>query len=180
MQPFVTARADGRADWKVVFDFVADARPDTVFAYADLERELRAGIDGAVSRERIGRACRAATEHLLLERERALQCLPGLGYRMAHARDHIGLANDHRHRGHRQMEKALAKTANVRLDELTPVERNLIDGMRIVFGSFAQMLAASERRQERFERVLDEVRKQQTEMADRLARIEDGTGLPTT
>jgi hypothetical protein len=179
MHPFVTARADGRADWKVVFDLVAAASPGTVYPYDELERALRVGIDGDVSRERIGRACRAATDRLLIEHERALQCVPGLGYRMAHARDHITLANDHRHRGHRQMERALAKTVNVRMEELTPVERNLIDGMRIVFGSFAQMLAASERRQERFERVLDEVRKQQTEMADRLARIEDGRGSVT-
>lgn len=172
MNLFEPSREDGRSDRQVVYDFVKDAEPGTLFLYDDLRGELEHGVAVEITRQRIGRAARAASRLLLKADERALQAVPGHGYRVAHARDHITMAQAHQSRAHTHTETSLTLVTNVREVELTAVERELVRGLRIVLGSIGQMMAASERRQDRFEKVLEEIRRQQGDFADRLAKVE--------
>lgn len=118
-------RADGRSNQQVVVDHVHAAQPGTEFTYEELAAVLADGTNRVFERVDVQQVVRLAKFQMLRQHKRTLQTIPGFGYRLAHARDHAGIADDHTKRGHRQMKRALTTMENARLDEMTVQEREL-------------------------------------------------------
>lgn len=120
---FLSSRVDGKSHQEVIVNHVRDHQPGKVFTYDDLAAVLAIGVDRTFSRADVQQIVRLAKMQLLREHKRTLACIPNVGYQLAHARHHRGIADSHTRRGCRQMKRALVTLENARLDEMTPVER---------------------------------------------------------
>lgn len=181
--PFHPSRPDGRSDRVVVYDLVADAEPETLFAYEDLAAALQDGIETPITRPRIYRAVRQANKDLLTKDQRYVAAVPGRGYRMVRAADQIVLAGERKTRARRQMDYGISLLRGIRLDELTEAQRKLALGNLMIADGLYRMIESTERRQNRQDAVLASVIRTQSEFAARLEKIETSepqgaTGLP--
>lgn len=122
---FLTRRACGRSNQQVVIEHVRDRAPGTVFPYAELEALLSTGCDRTFDRRDVQQIVRAAKTRLLRENKRTLAVVPNVGYQLAFAKEHLGIANGHTKRGERQLRRAVVTLENARLDEMTAHEREL-------------------------------------------------------
>jgi len=122
---FDTRRADGSSNQEVIVNLVCGAEPGTVYTYDELTESLEDGTDRTYDRRMVQSVVRLAKLRLLREHRRTLTVVPNVGYRVAHARDHRGIASDQSKRGERQMRRALATMENARLEEMTTAEREL-------------------------------------------------------
>ncbi len=118
-----TRRVDGRSNQRVIVDFVCNSEPGTTFTYEDLAHELSIGVDRIFEREDVQQIVRLAKFQLLREHKRTMSCIPNLGYRLAHARDHHGIAKEHSDRSQRQLRKSVVTLEHARLEEMTASER---------------------------------------------------------
>lgn len=129
---FQVGRANGKTNQQVVIEHVFGAEPGTVFAYDDLAETLHIGTDREFSRQDVQRVVRAANRRLLREHHRILRVVQNVGYVVAHASDHHGLATARNVKGQRQFKWALETLENVRLDELTDQQRQVHTAQQVI------------------------------------------------
>lgn len=87
-----------RPEWRIIYeDLLLGAESGDIITLADLSNVL--GRDFRRSRSPLYRARKA----LGVERSRWLYPVPGKGYRVAEAREHVTLANGHKQRAKRQL-----------------------------------------------------------------------------
>lgn len=125
MNKFETRRTDGLSNQEVIANLVCEGEPGRVYTYDELQQALEIGADREYDRKAIQGVVRLAKLRLLREHKRTLTVVANVGYRLAHARDHRGIAGDQTKRGQRQMKRALTTLENARLDEMTTAEREL-------------------------------------------------------
>lgn len=118
-------RTDGRSNQEVVVDLVYGGEPGVVYTYGDLTAALETGTDRKFDRAAVQAVVRLAKLRLLREHRRTLTVVANVGYRLAHAREHRGIATDQTRRGQRQMRRALHTMENARIEEMTAAEREL-------------------------------------------------------
>lgn len=173
MTAFVPSRIDGRSDRRIVFELAREAEPDTLFDFETLEAALQEGVDGEIQRSRISRAVRQANHTLLRERRRFLVSVSGHGYRMIRSDEHLPVALGKKDRAERQIKEGIELLKNARLDELTEPQRTLHVGQLMILDGVYRMARASEKRHAKQEQILDAIRRQQDEIAERLAKLEE-------
>lgn len=127
---------------------------DTV-AYEAMATELE--LDPVADRHRIQAAARKAASHLLKTDDRAVEVVPNEGYRLVTAERQIPLAGSQVERAARVMEKGRDLTVHVRLDELSPEGRNIIQAMTVGFAQVAEYARQMTRRMEDHENRLADV-----------------------
>lgn len=125
MKLFDTRRTDGMSNQEVIVNMVCGGEPGTVYTYDEITEALQSGTDRTYDRRMVQSVVRLAKLRLLREHRRTLTVVTNVGYRVAHARDHRGIASDQTKRGERQMRRALATMENARLEEMTAAEREL-------------------------------------------------------
>lgn len=172
MNTFRPSRSDGRSDRQVVYELVGDAEPDSMFPFDDIQAALSEGLDSPASKSRAYKAVKAANNLLLREKRRYLVSVPGVGYRMIHASEHLPVALGKKTRAETQIKTGIKILREVRMAELAEPERNLIVGQLMIMDGMYQMARASERRHAKQEQVIDEIRRQQEDVNQRLARLE--------
>lgn len=118
-------RVDGRSNQEVIVDMVCSGTPGEVYTYERLQEVLCDGTDREFDRRAVQAVVRLAKLRLLREHRRTLTVVANVGYRVAHAREHRGIATDQTRRGTRQMRKALHTMENARIEEMTAAEREL-------------------------------------------------------
>lgn len=142
MSPF--APKGDRAQRVIVVELAIQAKPGDLITYDTMAGAL--GLDPARHRERIRQAVTAARPLLLMDHRRALVADPGQGYRVAYAREHAGIAQVHRRKADRQIQKALDPLVHVNETEMTASElqrhRATLAAIRILHG---RMTNAEER-----------------------------------
>jgi len=151
---FVVSRLDGRSNQQVVIDHVKDAEPGAVFTYDDLAVELGKDVDRTFDRDAVRQTVANANERLLREYKRCLDNVRGVGYVVAHARDHERLADDRNRRARRQMRKGLARLQNVRMDEMTAAERERHTAQMVINSAVFQAVDSLQRKQDHTNRLL--------------------------
>jgi hypothetical protein len=122
---FRKRRPGGVSHQEVIVELVSGHEPGRVFTYEELAAALAAGADREFDRQDVQQVVRLAKFRLLREHKRTFACVPNVGYQLAHAKEHRGIAESHTRRGHRQMKRALVTMENARLDEMTAGERDL-------------------------------------------------------
>ena len=154
MSDFKPNRADGRSDARVLIEAVGDAEAGTVFTHDELIGALSVGTDRQIDRTTLSAAVRCANDRLLKEKKRTLHAVRGVGYRLAAASDHLGLALNRRSRADRQLEAGYRTLQHVRWDEMDANAKAAHEGQLIVMGAIWQAVTALDKRQQRLERIV--------------------------
>ena len=152
---FKPSRPDGRSDRRVVYELVRTAKPGTTFTYQDLIDVLQPGVGEPIDKNRAQTAARSADRTLGQMEKRRLIVVPGVGYRVMFAKEHVGRATDYQHRAARQIDKALDTLEDTRLDELTDDQRTNHQNKQIRLAGVKVHLDSQKRRRDRVDRVID-------------------------
>jgi hypothetical protein len=115
---FQASRPDGRADWRVVFDQVADLDYGQEITHKQLLDELE-----TEDRNRLYRAVARANRELWKTREKALAVVRGKGYRVLHPSENERLAEAYKQQARKRMGNAVAVMQATNLSVLTSQER---------------------------------------------------------
>lgn len=161
---FAPSRDDGRSDRQVIYEAIRDAVPGQVFDYATLAAALQVGVSEPITQERVGSAARAANRLLLREKQRAIEVVKGVGYRVAAAEEHLGLAVSRRHRAETNIRRGIELLRNCRTEELSDVQRNLHEGQFLIMSGVYQAVRYANSRIDRHQKVLQVL----TERVERL------------
>ena len=128
------------SEWQRIYDqLLARASVDDVITYAQLDEVL--GRPFLRCRNPIYRAQRELGEC----RHRWLDVVKGKGYRVIHAREHVGKARQHESRGRRQYEKTGIVLRATELADLSPTELQIYDEQQKVNVFHRMVLEAQQR-----------------------------------
>lgn len=133
---FQTTRADGRSFRDVAVDFLKDYPPGTVVTYQTLGSAL--GLRPKADLQKIQQAVRQALHVLLKLHSRGLKSVPRTGYRILAAREHALVGHGQQRKAGKALGRAVAFFKGARLEEMTPAERQIHEGLSMN----AQALAA--------------------------------------
>ncbi len=143
---FTIARADGRADAQVVIDLVKDGAAGTLYPHDEILAALSVGTEREYRQHDVSGAVGRANRRLLREHQRRLHAVPGMGYRLAPAAEHMVLASSDRRRADTQLRKGLETLRHVRWDEMEPEARKAHEGHLMVTEAIWQAQRALDRR----------------------------------
>lgn len=115
---FQPSRPDGRSDWRVVFDRVANLDYGAEVTHDELLAELETDDRG-----RMYRAVARTNRELWKTREKSLAVVRGKGYRILHPSEHERLAEGYKQQARKRMGNAVAVMQGTNLSILTPQER---------------------------------------------------------
>ena len=132
------------AQWRIVYDIFAATDVDATVTYETLADALDLRGDG--DRVRIQAAARQAAKHMLAQQDRAVETIPQVGYRVVPAIRHIPLAGQQVERAGRALDRGQALTTHVRLDELSESERQIVQGMALMFAQVGEWTRQINRR----------------------------------
>lgn len=150
---FQASRPDGRADWRVVFDLVADLDYGKEVTHEELLAEL--GFD---DRGRMYRAVGRANRELWKTREKALAVVRGKGYRILHPSENERLAEAYKRQARSRMGNAVAVMQATNLSALSSREREwaakVTSGLQLI----AQVMDEHAAKLARHDELLEELR----------------------
>lgn len=104
---FEAAREDGRTYSQVIIDLVRDANPGTQFSYDDICNALTDGSPRKFRKQDAVGVVLRANKKLIRLHNRTLRNVFGHGYKVAHAHEHMDLAENRKIKADRQLEWAL-------------------------------------------------------------------------
>lgn len=157
-EQFKIARPDGRSDRQVLFDLCKDAEAERTFTYTELIDALQEGIEPEVTRGRVCQAVASANKLLLREKQHYLRVVKNVGYRVIRGDEHLETALTKKDKAQDYLAKGKALLEHVRMDELDPNQRALHQGQLLILSAVLDSMRASERRHNKQERVLDELK----------------------
>lgn len=170
---FMPARADGRSDRQVVLDLVGDSEPETLFTYDDLVAALSVGLDRPViRRKRVYQSVGSANTLLLRERHRFLSVVRDIGYRVIRADEHVNVAIDKKSRAEKYISRGVQILRDAKVSELSDAERALHQGQLLIMTGLLAATRESERRHNKSEALIADLKRGQEELSARIADLE--------
>lgn len=133
---FKPTRADGKSYRDVAVELFKDQPVGAVIKYKQLTQVL-----DVPERHRLNAIVRSALRPMLKLHQRGLKCIPGIGYRVLEAKEHVNIAHKHQSKADKQMGRALMFYRGTNLSELTEAERKLHHGQYML----AEAVMASHR-----------------------------------
>lgn len=132
------APADGRgARWRIIYDEVLSGlKAGDLVSYTKVADVL--GLDAEHDKSKIRPALQRARLEFLEADKHALVSVPGVGYRVAAAGQHLELARRHHDRAGRALEVSHSLVANVNLSEITDPDVRKLTQLTVM-GIAAQM-----------------------------------------
>jgi hypothetical protein len=154
MKPFTPKREDGRPLWRVVFDAVHEAPPDTVYRFTDIaaliETNRKSDVYSAIGR---------CNRELWRRSQRSLRNVRGIGYRMLKPQEHELQALDYQHAGRRKMKNAIAIVRATDLAALNDPERTHVLQVESVLVAMGRAIDHSMQRLSRHDDILRDLAK---------------------
>lgn len=136
-------------EWKLIWqNLLEQADYGRVVTYPELDRVL--GRPFINNRSPIYKA-RAYMGRL---RRRWLEAMPGIGYRVIDAAEHLRVADDHKARGRRQLHRMQEVTNSTDIERLTPLELSKFDIQTRINATLITFVNAHEQRLNRIEAIL--------------------------
>lgn len=132
------------AQWRTVYDLFKGTPVNDTITYDTLADALN--LNPKTNRPRIQAAARKAAERLLKSDARAVENVPETGYRIVTATQQIPLAGKQIERAGNALDKGQDLTENVRLDELSTEEQQIVRSMTLGFAQVAQWARQINRR----------------------------------
>lgn len=145
---FDITRVDGRSNQQVVIDLVKDSQYGTTFTYRQFEAAL--GKDRNAARQIV----LAANRRLCRDFSRVLVNVRNVGYRIAHAREHVSIADWRKDRARKQMKQGLLVLRHVDWDQLDPQSRAAHEGTLMVMEAMFAQQTSFEKRLSRIEQAI--------------------------
>lgn len=153
---FQPSRDDGRADWRVVFDLVADLAPGDEVKHQQLLEALETD-----DLQRVYRAVGRANRELWATRSRSLGAVKGVGYRMLRAHEMPTLAEGYRRQGRRKVSNAVAVIDATDLGQLDNANREWVvkmqGGMHMLAAAMDAQIAKTKRHEQLIENLTKRV-----------------------
>lgn len=146
---FQPTRADGRSLRDVAIDVLKDEPPGSVISYKILGSAL--GLNPKADRQRIQAAVREANRVLLKLHSRAVASVPCTGYRVLHAREHAVVGHGQQSKAEKAIGRSVAYFDGAKLEEMTPAERKIHEGLSMNAHALAAMHAYNKTRFDRLE-----------------------------
>lgn len=172
--PFQPSRSDGRSDRQVIVDLAWNAEPDTVFTYDELLGALQEGTDREIGFSHVYAAIGAANKTLLTEQKRYLGVVRGIGYRVIHAAEQLGVALVKKDRAQNHLKRGIELLRHARLEELDEAQRTLHEGQLMILAGFHQAIQESERRHNRADELIQGLLASNKQIQERLDHLEAG------
>lgn len=160
-EQFVTTRADGRSNIRVICDLVAQHKPGDLVPFGAIIEALDVGSAKSHSVVDARGAVARATVRLLKEQSTAMVSVRTQGYRVAEASRHRMIAQDRRHRSEVQLRRGLQVLQHVRWDEMDPQTRAAHEGTLMIVSALYEQQRATDKRQEKIEAMLERLMAQQ-------------------
>ncbi len=117
---FSAKREDGRAEWRVIFDYVAPLEHGTQVTFEELEKLLDA------DRTRVYQAVSAANRRLWKTAQRSLGVVRGVGYRLLKPEEHELQATNYQRTAKRRLGNAVAVMQATDVSKLEEKQRNWV------------------------------------------------------
>jgi hypothetical protein len=143
------------AQWRIIYRMLQNAQVGEILPYERLADSV--DMNAADDRPHIQAAARRAGKHLLRHDDRAIEVIPNVGYRVVPAGRQIALAGHQVERAGKSLTKGHELTTHVRLNELSPSERNVVHAMALGFAQVAEWARQIGRRVEDHEGRLTDV-----------------------
>lgn len=170
-----------QARWRTVYEIIAAKPMNGMVAYDELGDAL--GLDPLDERGLIQQAVhRAAREHEKLDK-RAIDVIPGKGYRVVEPAEHLDLARRHQRKSSRSLARGHSKAVNVDLNGLEPQVRAALEVVGHAFRLQMDFNRRLDVRQSKLEETVRDIADSQrhdrkrtdeevAELRERLARLE--------
>ncbi len=174
-----------QARWRTVYELIATTPTGALITYDELGEAL--GLNPDEDRQAIRQAVyRAGREHEEQDK-RAIDAVPGKGYRIVEPREHLELAQRHQRKSSKALVRGHSKAVNVDLNGLEPQVRAALEVVGHAFRLQMDFNRRLDVRQSRLEETVREIADSQradrkrtaeevAELRERLARLEAGTG----
>lgn len=120
MPPFTPSYRDGLSAATLVTALAKDKPYDYILSFEEIAKQLGIEVDDSV---RIRSAAARAKPRLLREHMRALEAVPGKGYKVLRPGEHARLATSHRRKSDRQIRRAIAVIKGADERDMTEPER---------------------------------------------------------
>jgi hypothetical protein len=146
---FQPTRTDGRSFRDVALDVLKDEPPGSVVSYKIFGAAL--GLNPKTDLQKIQATVRQANRILLKLHSRGLATVPRVGYRVLHAREHAIIANGHERRADSAMGRSVAFYNGAKLEEMTPSERRIHEGLSMNAQTLMAMHSYNKTRFDRLE-----------------------------
>jgi len=125
---FKTTRPDGRSYRDVAVDIFKDLKPETIVSYETIGKALDLDPESG----KLQGIVRSANNYLLKVHNRGLVNIPGKGYRVVQAREHMMISTHHQNKATRSMRRCVEWLAGTKEEELSENERKLHRGQCII------------------------------------------------
>ncbi len=144
--PFTPRRADGRAEWRVVYDLAKDLPYGRELTYTDIATAL--GAENTVNtRNRIHRAVKRCNDQFIAEnRPRVLGSIRGVGYKILEPAEYTSTAIALRKRAAKTITSASDLMRTAPLDDMTPAQRDWAHKVTMVMMDFENRFRSSDER----------------------------------
>ncbi len=143
---FKTKRPNGRSNADMLFEHVCDWEPDEQISHREGMRLL-----DTKNIHDFYQTVAVTNRRLLAERERKLRVVRGIGYRIAHAREHLEMQAAQEKRAKRAVKNALSIGRNCKMEELTSEEREKQLAKNNIVTAKVQIMTASDARIKRWD-----------------------------
>jgi hypothetical protein len=151
MDRFQSSRKNGKSNKTVFLELCATGEAGRLFTFA----EIIAALDADSSRTHVISDVRqiamSAYRALLREQSRAVHSVRGIGYRLAEAKEHNGLALIRKGRADKQFETAIRTLQGVRWDDLDSESRKAHEGTLMLYSALDAQQRAMESRLKKVE-----------------------------
>jgi len=142
-------RAVKTPEWRLIYDqLLSHAEFDDIVTYEDLSTCLKRPFKR--NRGPIYRAC----QEFAALRFRWLEAVPGLGYRVIKAGEHVRASTDRKQRARRQLDKMMVIARATDLAVLTTEERDMWDRQNRINVALVGIVSSHEQRLNRIEDLL--------------------------
>lgn len=149
-KPFEIGRPDGRSNAEVLLALVQTVQPGHIFTYEDLIAGL--SWEGRTFTVQAVQGLVREAAHVLSKREaRVLRNVRLVGYKVAHAKEHVSLALVRQDRAEVQVRRGLDMLRHVHWDEMNDNERKAHEGTLLVTEALYRNQMALQRRQAKVE-----------------------------
>lgn len=147
-----------------LYTLVADGEPGSLYNFTELERAL------GQPRRALYQIVRQVNKRLLKGKQRCLLNIPGVGYQVSRAADHLPASNKNVKRATNQFQVALDLVTHIPLRDLTPEQRERVLRTREGRQAFLETVIRIEARQYQMEQVVAAV---STDVNRHASRIDD-------
>lgn len=154
--------------WRTVYDLLLPLDVDDVLTYATLNEALDVE-DFRTNRSPLYKAAQMWGA----AKQRALEPVPNVGYRVVQAREHEGLARRQHKKSRRALSRGRTLLRNADRSQLNPDEVARFDSMEHTLARHEDMIRRLDSRQSRTERLLNETRQAGADTEAKVRELEE-------